>query len=226
MLNNAIDHSGSTSARIRIEHDSTHVAFEIEDDGIGALRKVQTARALSSPLDALQQLSKGKVTTSPERHTGEGLFFTSKAVERFELESTGLRWIVDNLVRDQAVLEVRSRPGTRVLCRISKASENALEGLFAEYTRDFQFTRTRTVVKLFAHGVEFVSRSQAKRLVEGLDAFRDVVIDFEHVTMVGQGFADEVFRVWAKGHTGTKLEAVHMVPTVELMVRRALAVDG
>jgi hypothetical protein len=80
---------------------------------------------------------------------------------------------------------------------------------------------TRKTIKLFAHGVEFVSRSEAKRLVHGLDRFREVILDFEGVTMVGQGFADEVFRVWARAHPDVSLEPIRMKETVAFMVERA-----
>jgi hypothetical protein len=51
----------------------------------------------------VQELSKGKITTLPAGHTGEGVFFTSKAVRIFEMSSSGLRWIVDNVRGDMAV---------------------------------------------------------------------------------------------------------------------------
>src|SRR5262249_40892879 len=158
---------------------------------------IQRARGLASPLEALEDLTKGKVTTMPERHTGEGVFFTSKAVDRFELEANGLVWIVDNSRDDFAVRSVAPRKGTRVSCRIGPSPRRSLESVFREYTEDFEFTRTLTVVRLFALGVEWVSRSEAKRLVRGLERFREVVLDFDRVTSVGQGFADEVFRVFA-----------------------------
>jgi hypothetical protein len=37
----------------------------------------------------------------------------------------------------------------------------------------------------------------------------------------GQGFADEVFRVWARAHPGVALTPVNMAPPVEFMVERA-----
>ena len=36
-----------------------------------------------------------------------------------------------------------------------------------------------------------VARSQAKRLLERFDRFEEVVLDFDGVRQVGQGFADE-----------------------------------
>jgi len=83
-------------------------------------------------------------------------------------------------------------------------------------------SKTRIVVRLFAIGTEFVSRSQAKRLVHGLDKFREVVLDFKGVDLVGQGFADEVFRVWTREHPEVKLIPTDMNDAVAFMVERAI----
>jgi hypothetical protein len=86
----------------------------------------------------------------------------------------------------------------------------------------FSLSKTRTVVRLFAIGTEFVSRSQAKRLVNGLEKFREVVLDFKGVDLVGQGFADEVFRVWAREHPDVKLIPTDMNDAAAFMVERAI----
>ena len=85
-----------------------------------------------------------------------------------------------------------------------------------------EFNKTRAVIRLFAIGTDFVSRSQAKRLVHGLEAFREVVFDFNGVNLVGQGFADEVFRVWAKEHPEVQLIPTDMNDAVAFMVERAI----
>ena len=83
-------------------------------------------------------------------------------------------------------------------------------------------SKTRSVIRLFAIGTEFVSRSQAKRLVNGLEKFREVVLDFKGVDLVGQGFADEVFRVWAREHPDVKLIPTDMNDAEAFMVERAI----
>ena len=65
-----------------------------------------------------------------------------------------------------------------------------------------------------------VSRSEAKRLVADLDRFREVILDFTGVTGVGQGFVDQIFRVWARAHPEVKLVPREMNAAVEFMVRR------
>ncbi len=223
MLNNAIDHSGSDRVDVVVDHDARSVTFEIRDDGVGAFENVRATLGLASALEGLQELSKGKTTTMPERHAGEGIFFTSKAAERFELESNGIEWIVDNARGDFTVTSREPVPGTRVRCVVAFEPAKSLAELFAEFTDDFEFSRTRTVVRLFAIGVEFVSRSEARRLLHGLEKFREVELDFTGVTSIGQGFADEVFRVWARAHPATRFVTTNAAGVVDFMIRRALA---
>ena len=80
----------------------------------------------------------------------------------------------------------------------------------------------RTVVRLSTFGPKLISRSEARRIVCDLDEFREVVLDFKEVDLVGQGFADEVFRVWARHHPEVRLIPTDMTAGVEFMVERAI----
>ena len=53
-----------------------------------------------------------------------------------------------------------------------------------------------------------VSRSQAKVLMARMDEYKTVILDFEGIDIIGQGFADQIFRIFAREH-----------PEVELIVR-------
>jgi len=223
LVNNAIDHSGASDVKVRIAKTNLTVALEVEDEGVGIFRHVRDKMNLASELEALQELSKGKTTTMPSRHTGEGIFFSSKAANRFEIESGALRWIVDNRKSDMAVGAIDPPwDGTTVRAEVDSTTANDLASIFAEYTRNFEFSKTRTIVRLFAIGTEFVSRSEAKRLVHGLEKFREVVLDFEGVELVGQGFADEVFRVWAQHHPEVLLVPTGMSEPIAFMIERAI----
>lgn len=222
MLNNAIDHSGAETVRVRVWMSRFDVRFDVTDEGRGALPHLQARLQLEDVFDALGELTKGKTTTDPKRHTGEGIFFTSKAVDVFTLESAGLRWTVDNVRGDQAVGNSEIEQGTRVRWEMDPKTPRTLAEVFGAFTEDHEFTRTRTAVRLFSFGVRFVSRSEAKRLMRGLERFRHVLVDFSGVVEVGQGFVDEALRVWPNQHPGTKVEPVGMTGPVEFMVRRGL----
>ena len=223
LVNNAIDHSAAPEVHVRVARTDQAVELEVRDQGVGIFRHIRDKLGLASELEALQDLSKGKTTTMPSRHTGEGIFFTSKAANRFEIESGALHWIVDNRRSDLAVgtLDPPVR-GTTVRVEVDVDKAHELSEVFSEYTEDFEFSRTRTVIRLFAIGTEFVSRSQAKRLVHGLERFREVVLDFDGIELVGQGFADEVFRVWAREHPEVALIPTGMADAVSFMVERAI----
>ena len=221
MVNNAIDHSAGTEVRLEVQCVGTRLTLHVEDDGVGAFAHLARSRGLASELAALQQISMGKTTSAPDRHTGEGLFFTSKAVDVFRLESGKLAWIVDNEREDAAVAQCDTqRKGTLVTLEVDTARVRALGPIFEAFTEGFEFSKTRVVVKLFEHGVRFISRSEAKRMLLDLERFREVVLDFQGVRTVGQGFADEVFRVWAKAHRDVALIPIHMNDAVAFMVER------
>jgi len=221
LVNNAIDHSSGTRVQVRLSKSQASLALDVEDDGIGIFRHLQKELKLPDLISAIQELSKGKVTTDPRRHTGEGIFFISKISEVFSADSNGFSWKVDNRRADMAMGQSPERRGTLIRCEIDPHKSRTLQNLFDEYTKDFEFSKTRIVVKLFEMGSHFVSRSEAKRILGSLEKFKEVVLDFKGVQEVGQGFADEVFRVWAGQHPGTALIPTNMNEAVEFMARRA-----
>jgi mRNA interferase RelE/StbE len=88
---------------------------------------------------------------------------------------------------------------------------------------DVAFTTTRPVVKLIEVGTSFVARSEARRLLNGLDVdFETVEVDFTGVPDVGQGFVDELLRVWPRDHPGKTVIPTNMNAAVDFMVRRGL----
>jgi anti-sigma regulatory factor (Ser/Thr protein kinase) len=222
MLNNAIDHSESATVVISVWISEAQWSFEIRDFGVGVFAKLSEGLRLGSDLEALQELSKGKRTTSPQFHTGEGIFFTSKLVDFFRLTSSGVRWTVDNLREDQALGIVPSEAGTKIECQIDPRTERSTTEVFRQFSEEHEFVRTRPVVKLFGIGTPFVSRSEARRLLDGLDEdFEIVEVDFTGVIDVGQGFIDELLRVWPSTHPSKTVIPIKMNEAVEFMVNRA-----
>ena len=226
VLNNAIDHSGGRWVEVAVAFEAGGTTVTtVRDDGVGVFRRVCTDFGFASPQDAIVQLEKGKLTSDPSRHSGEGLFFSSKAVTRFRLESQGIAWIVDNDVKDSGIGPSEVRRGTRVTLEVVSGHVPRLEDVFAAYTdpETLRFTRTRATIKLAAVGTVLVSRSEAKRLVARLTDFTHVTLDFSGVEVVGQGFCDEVFRVFSGSHPHVTLEPVGMSDTIAFMVARARA---
>lgn len=224
MLNNAIEHSQSKTIYVEVWKEERKISFIVRDYGIGVFKNVMQDRNLSSELEAIQDLLKGKITTKPRVHSGEGIFFTSKAVELFILDSFEYRLRIDNIIDDLFIEEIRSLKGTRVYCEVAIDSERHLSYVFTTYQTDpvnFAFDKTEVHVRLYQIGTIYISRSQARRVLAGLDRFKTIVLDFAQVPTIGQAFADEIFRVFKQRHPEIKVVPIQMNETVKFMVKRA-----
>ena len=219
MANNAIDHSRGTTLRATLSREGRTVRVVLADDGIGAFRSIADFFGYDDVADAVVDLTKGKRTTDPQRHSGEGIFFTSKAVDRFTLDANGYRFLVDNRLADVALGEGLTL-GTTVALTLDLDTTRNLVAVFAAYTEDGDFVRTTPRIQLVQHGSEFLSRSQAKRFALGLEEFEHVILDFTGVDLVGQGFADELFRVWQVQHPTVRLDVAGANAGVALMLGR------
>ncbi|MGP1683225.1 MAG: STAS-like domain-containing protein, partial [Giesbergeria sp.] len=70
---------------------------------------------------------------------------------------------------------------------------------------------------------QLVSRSQAKRTLARIEKFKFVVLDFKGVSEIGQAFADEIFRVYAKAHPEIIIAPMNESKAVAAMISRARA---
>ena len=223
MVNNAIDHSGGTTVTVRLWSTPDMLAFQVADNGEGAFTHLRKGLGLEDDFEAIATLTKGKQTTWRERHSGEGIFFTSKMNDIFKITANGKAWTVDNVRDDQSVGIAGDTTGTRVYGQVDPNTTRTSSEVFARFIDDdYAFTRTRPSVKLASLGLRFASRSEARRLMAGLGEFTEIDIDFAGVSEVGQGFIDEVFRVWANNHPDKALNPINMNAAVEFMVRRGL----
>ncbi|MCR4278979.1 MAG: DUF4325 domain-containing protein [bacterium] len=225
MLNNAIDHSQSALVEIDCRKTDTALTFVIRDRGIGIFNNVRNKLRLPGTLVAIQEILKGKTTTSPKEHTGEGVFFTSKMADIFIIDSFEKRLTINNLVPDVFISDRKSLHGTRVSFSIHLSSTrdiNDVYGVFTGETEDgFMFDKTQITISLYQFGKDLPSRSEAKRVTMNLENFHEIEFDFSNVQTVGQGFADEIFRVWHNRHPNIKLIATHTNENVALMIQRA-----
>lgn len=219
MANNAIDHSFGDSLDVDLAVDEAVARITLADDGIGAFRSLADRFQYPSVADSVVDLTKGRRTSAPQRHSGEGIFFTSKAVDIFSLEANGYLFSVDNL-EDDIALGQGVDLGTTVSLSLDLHTTRDLVSVFEAFTEDGDFVRTIPRVELVQHGSEFLSRSQAKRFALGLEQFKHVVLDFTGVDLVGQGFADELFRVWQSDHPEVKLTVTGANRGVALMINR------
>ena len=71
------------------------------------------------------------------------------------------------------------------------------------------------------HGSQFLSPLPGRAVRLGIELFTHVVLDFTGVELVGQGFADELFRVWQSEHPEAELTLTGANRGVALMTSRA-----
>ncbi|MBU1163931.1 DUF4325 domain-containing protein [Patescibacteria group bacterium] len=223
MLNNAIEHSQSKNIEVEINRNKENIHFEIVDRGIGIYNNIMKKKKLKNDLEAIQDLLKGKQTTMPQAHSGEGIFFTSKIADNFVINSYKKKLIFNNKLDDIFIQDIKNFVGTKIIFTISINSKKKLENIFRQYSdKYFEFSKTKVAVKLYKMGTIYISRSQARRITTGLEKFKIIILDFKHIKTIGQGFTDEIFRVWQNHHPNIKIETQNTNKNIDFMVQRAL----
>ncbi|MCK5044876.1 DUF4325 domain-containing protein [Candidatus Parcubacteria bacterium] len=224
MLNNAIEHSSSKYIEIELKKTPDKLSFTVNDFGIGVFKNIMKKRKLNSEMKAIQDLLKGKTTTQPKAHSGEGIFFTSKIGDLFTLESFGYRLRIDNDLDDFFIEKVKPmKKGTKVCFSISLNSKRHLNDIFKEFQTNPEepaFDKTKITVRLYTMGTIYISRSQARRILSGLTKYKEVILDFNKVPTVGQAFADEIFRVFKQNHPEVLIKPINMAEPVKFMIDR------
>lgn len=217
MFNNAIDHSGGTEIGVEIRKTAINTEMEIRDNGVGIFKKVQAAANLSDERQAIFELTKGKFTTDRTKHSGEGIFFTSKMFDSFDILSGDLSFTQTRLPTGTV--------GTTVWMKLNNESTRMPADVYNAFSvEDSGFDKTKMPMKMaqFA-GQRLVSRSQAKRVLARIVEFKVASLDFAGVGMIGQAFADEVFRVFHNAHPEIRLEVINAEPEVLNMINHVQA---
>ncbi|MGH9432761.1 MAG: STAS-like domain-containing protein [Terriglobia bacterium] len=223
MFNNAKDHSEGTGISVRVRKNAMTTEMMVWDNGVGIFRKIQRELNLLDERHAILELSKGKLTTDPRRHTGEGIFFTSRMFDSFDILSGGC-FFTHRFDDSEDWLLERESTGTFIWMKLSNHTARSTKEIFDQYVSgdDYGFTKTVVPVKLAQYGNDkLISRSQARRVLARVELFQTVVFDFKGVPTIGHAFADEIFRVFANEHPKIHLAPINMDLEVGQMVKRA-----
>lgn len=230
MFNNAIDHSQGTLIAVTFSKTATSATVSLYDNGVGIFKKIQAALKLIDERHAVLELAKGKFTTDPKNHSGEGIFFASRMFDDFRILSGGVYFSHEFEENEDWIMQAGdTTPGTLVKMRLNNHTSRTTKKVFDKFTTDdnYGFTKTVVPVKLTQYGDDnLVSRSQAKRLLSRIDRFKVVVFDFASVTSIGQAFADEIFRVFAMKHPGIEIDSINAGAEVKRMISRARTHDA
>lgn len=225
ILNNVVDHSEGSSVSINFSRTAATVEISITDNGIGIFNKIQRAMGFPDPRLSILELAKGKLTTDPKNHTGEGIFFSSRMFERFAILSGNL-WFDHTQPDDDWLIEHRTpkSAGTKVIMITTNSTKLSPKDVFDKYSdpENYTFSKTHVPVSLAQFGDDqLISRSQAKRVLARVDRFHEVLLDFQNVPAIGQAFADEIFRVFANNHPQIKIMPINANQQVTGMISRA-----
>ena len=226
MVNNVVSHSDAKELTVQIERTPASISLDVKDNGIGIFEKLQQTFGYDDPRHALLELSKGKVTSDPQRHTGEGIFFTSRMFDGFSIWSGSLFYTRLNKDNDWLVeVEDRNRfRGTWVMMNIDARSTVSAKAVFDQYSsgENYDFSRTHVPIRLAKYDREtLLSRSQARRVLARFDRFTEVLLDFDGVDSIGQAFADEIFRVFCREHPEIQVFPLNTSPAIDEMIRKA-----
>ncbi|MCF6319144.1 MAG: DUF4325 domain-containing protein [Proteobacteria bacterium] len=228
MVNNAIDHSEGSHCTIVVTRNKNNVKISVSDNGEGIFKRITRLKRLSDEKQAILELYKGKLTTDPDNHSGQGIFFTSKMFDVFAIFSQGLQFHhqyeeeLDYISDDEQVLV----EGTSVLMDIAIESTRTENEIFDQYSgsdeEGYAFNKTIIPVRMARINKEnLVSRSQAKRLLARIENFKYVIFDFQGVETIGQAFGDEIFRVYFKRHSEISISYINTTDNVLRMIKRA-----
>jgi anti-sigma regulatory factor (Ser/Thr protein kinase) len=225
LLNNAIDHSGGGSVTVSMRQTPLQLQLLVSDDGCGLFQRIEQSFDIADPRLAMLELSKGKLTSAPDHHSGHGLFFSSRLADVFDIHANQAafqrRAWEASAWRAGKPGAMSARTGTSIYLAISLDTPRTLDSVLRAHSADaagYRFDSTSVPLHLIGDGQALASRADAKRVVSRLSGFRRAEIDFEGITDIGHGFADELFRVFRREHPGVELMPVRMHPQVAAML--------
>lgn len=218
--------------RLSLLRTPTMITVTICDSGVGVFRKVQQAFNLIDERSAILELSKGKLTTAPQEHSGYGIFFSSRMVDIFRMASGTLFFTHSQDHGDWLIGTGEEFDGTYVSMTVATDNKSTPKSVYDQFCGDpnsevdFGFHRTHVPLQLAQFGNEsLVSRSQAKMVLARFDRFSEVMLDFRGVEFAGQGFLDEIFRVFKLQHPDVSIVAINANRQIQQMIRFAQSPD-
>ncbi len=146
------------------------------------------------------------MTTDSESHSGEGIYFTSRMIEKFCVLSDGKIFTHNthlDVTRDVGAIcgleNLADKSGTTVIMIMPNNSKIDIKEVFDMFSNaDEGFVKTHIpMIRIFTDGFP-VARSQAKRLCMRFEEFKEVILDFKDIDDLGQGFAHELFVVFRR----------------------------
>ncbi|MYB88556.1 MAG: ArsR family transcriptional regulator, partial [Proteobacteria bacterium] len=157
MVNNVVSHSDSKYLAVSVERTALDTTITVLDTGVGIFNKIKNDFNLHDPRHAILELCKGKFTSDPVHHSGEGIFFTSKMFDRFSIFSGSLFFSSSTgddeawLIETEHDAKIKYLEGTSVFMKIGESSNRVAKEVFDTYASEdanWDFSKTHIVLKL------------------------------------------------------------------------------
>ena len=225
IMNNAIEHSEATEIKYSIKRDCLYTEVSILDNGIGIFKSIQDfiEKEENKQIDieqAMLELYKGKLTTNPSCHSGEGIFFSSKMLTEFAILSDNT---IFSFRSDEKYYTKLKKVGTMVVMRLENDTITTSKDVFDSFAPlEEGFIKTLIPMREVCPLGNPVARSQARRVLKRLDEFQEVIFDFNGIEFMGQGFADEIFRVFQNAHPDIVLRPINANEAVLGMIQHVI----
>lgn len=227
MFNNAIEHSNSKVIGCYVARSYAETAIMIADNGMGIFEKIREYFNYASLDDVISELFKGKLTTDTKNHSGEGIFFTSRLMDYFSAISSKKMFshnnhndIYETLQENAELYKLTQGTATIIYMRLANRSHKQIVEVFDMFADvDGGFNKTSVPMKnVFGNNFP-VSRSQAKRLYNRFEKFKEVELDFDGVDEIGQSFAHELFVKFASNNPDTAIVIKNANEKVNNMIK-------
>ncbi len=226
LVNNAADHSGGSSVTVSLRQTPSHAQLLVSDDGCGVFDKICQAFDIADAQHAMLELSKGRLTSQPDAHTGRGLFFSAQLADVFDIHANNTAfqrraWESSGWKKGKPL----PRQGSSIYMAIALDTKRSLDQVLEAWSTDgtgIEFDQTIIHLHLLAGpGQPLDSRAQARRVAARLGSFQRAEVSFEGVADVGHAFTDELFRVFARANAKLELTPTHMTPRIAALVKSA-----
>lgn len=112
IFNNALHHAQESTITVDFTKTAAGSVVIIRDDGVGIFRKILAALRLLDERHAVLELAKGKFTTDPQHHSGEGIFFSSRMFDQFSINSGSVNFSHQAKAPEEWLLEAKESSGT------------------------------------------------------------------------------------------------------------------
>jgi len=247
LVNNAVEHSGGRRVTVSMRQTPLQLQLLVSDDGCGLFERIAQAHGIDDARLAMFELAKGGLTSRAAQHCGQGLFFSARVGDIFDIHANGAAFqfragetgpMVDaagaagqtGAAPDAAAGRWHdTRPataaGTSVYLAIALDTPRTLQQVLQQHALPttqglprLGFDLTQVPLGLLGSGGALASRAEARRVAARLGGFRAADLDFRGIADIGHGFADELFRVFAQQHPQLQLRPHGMSPAVAAMV--------